>query len=417
MAEVQPAQAPGTDGAGRGLGWRLAAYFASVFGLVGVTLPFWPVYLSSRGLDAAQIGLLLSTALWLKVLVNPLVAQWADRRGLRRRPMMALCLIALAGYGSVALAGGFPAILAAGVVGMVAMAAVLPLGENLVLTMVYRHGLDYGRLRLWGSVSFILVSLVVGPLLGGRGAMVILAAMLALVAAAFFACRALPPRVRATMDDGQPSAADAAPAGAPLPGLLGNRLFLLFLVTASLGQASHAVLYGFGSLTWRGAGISDGMIGWLWSEGVIAEIVLFWLGARLLERIGVAGLLALGAAAGVVRWTAYGIGVGLPALLVLQVLHAFTFGATHLGAMHFLARAVPAPWSATAQSLYTAVSGGIVMGLATMAGAALYQRVAAEAFLAMTAMCAVGLALALVLARRWDGGVLTGGPTAEERGR
>ena len=181
MAEVQPAQAPGTDGAGRGLGWRLAAYFASVFGLVGVTLPFWPVYLSSRGLDAAQIGLLLSTALWLKVLVNPLVAQWADRRGLRRRPMMALCLIALAGYGSVALAGGFPAILAAGVVGMVAMAAVLPLGENLVLTMVYRHGLDYGRLRLWGSVSFILVSLVVGPLLGGRGAMVILAAMLALV--------------------------------------------------------------------------------------------------------------------------------------------------------------------------------------------------------------------------------------------
>ena len=65
---------------------RLSFYFGAVFAVVGVVAPFWPVFLKARGLSAPEIGLLLSAGLWLRVLLHPLIAQWADRRGERRRP-------------------------------------------------------------------------------------------------------------------------------------------------------------------------------------------------------------------------------------------------------------------------------------------------------------------------------------------
>ena len=117
--------------------------------------------------------------------------------------------------------------------------------------------------------------------------------------------------------------------------------FWVFVATASALQASHQVYYGFGTLYWRSLGFSDATIGFLWAEGVLAEIVLFWQGRRLLARFGPVGLLMLGGAAGILRWSLAGLVSWLPAVVALQVLHAFTFGASHLGAMQFLSRTVP----------------------------------------------------------------------------
>jgi PPP family 3-phenylpropionic acid transporter len=224
-----------------------------------------------------------------------------------------------------------------------------------------------------------------------------------LVALAAVACALLPVPAR------QQEAADGR---APLLRLAGMPVFLLFMATVSCLQASHAMLYGFATLHWRAAGISDGMIGFLWAEGVLAEIVLFFAGALLLRWVGVGGLLLLGAAAGMLRWTAYAFSDALWLLLALQVLHAFTFGATHLGAMHFITRAVPTAWSASAQSLYTAVSGGLAMGLATALAGPLYAAAGGRAFLLSSVLATLGLVLALILARRWSGGRLVA--TAEE---
>jgi PPP family 3-phenylpropionic acid transporter len=376
--------------------FRLSFYFGALFAVVGVIMPYWPVYLESRGLTPTQIGLVLSSALWVKVIANPMIAQWADRRGERRRPMLLLCLVALAAYASFAFVDGFPGILFAGLFAGVAFAAIMPLGENVVLTVTYERGLDYGRLRLWGSLTFIVTAQAAGSLLLPFGAEFILWAVLALVLLALAACAALP--------DVRPPQAERGQA--PLLRLLLQPTFGLFLIAASLIQASHAVLYGFGTLHWRAIGISDGMIGWLWAEGVIAEVVLFAVSGWLVTRVGVAGLLALGAGAGLIRWLAFGLSGDLSVLVVMQVLHAFTFGATHLGAMHFIARAAPPAWSASAQSMYTAVSGGIAMGGGTWLAGLLYQQAGAQAFFASAAMSAGGLLLSLILARRWNGGRL-----------
>ena len=185
--------------------------------------------------------------------------------------------------------------------------------------------------------------------------------------------------------------------------LLRQPVFLLFLLAGGLGNASHAVLFGFATLHWRSVGFSDVLIGALWAEGVVAEIILFWLGNRLLSRFGAANLLVLGALAGIMRWSAMGLSDALWLALLTQGLHAFTFGAAHLGAMHFIARATPPEMSATAQSLHGAVGAGIAVGLVMAVAGLLYQEFANGAYLFMAGIAAGSLVAGLLLAKTWDG--------------
>ena len=376
--------------------WRLSFYFGAVFAVVGVMAPFWPVFLKARGLTATEIGLLLSAGLWLRVLANPLIAQLADRRGERRRPLLILTLVAMLAFSCFLYAKGFWGLLAVNLIASVAFSSIMPLGETVVLSTVYRLGLDYGRLRIWGSITFIATSFTGGAMLAVFGSWSVLWAILALLVIVLLACALLPTEYERK-----------APAPKRASGAMGQLLcqpvFLLFLLAGGLSSASHAVLYGFATLHWRGVGFSDTLIGALWAEGVVAEIILFWLGNRLLERFGAANLLDLGAAAGIIRWTAMGLSDSLGLALLTQGLHAFTFGATHLGAMHFIARAAPEEMSATAQSLHGAVGAGIAVGI-VMAGAGwLYQAFANGAFFFMAWIAFASLLAALLLARVWGG--------------
>src|SRR5205807_5495543 len=176
-----------------------------------------------------------------------------------------------------------------------------------------------------------------------------------------------------------------------------DRRFWLFVVSAAALQASHQLYYGFGTLYWRGLGFSDPVIGVLWAEGVVAEIVLFWYSAPFVARFGPLGLMALGGIAGIVRWSLLGVTPGLAAAAVLQVLHALTFGASHLGAMHFMARTVPPGAAASAQSLYAALSAGLGSGLVMLAAGALYAAYGGHAYMFMAVLSAAGLCGVLLL--------------------
>jgi PPP family 3-phenylpropionic acid transporter len=144
------------------------------------------------------------------------------------------------------------------------------------------------------------------------------------------------------------------------------------------------------------------MIGWLWAEGVLAEILLFWQGRRLLARLGPIGLMVLGGAAGILRWSLAGALSWLPFIAAVQLLHAFTFGASHLGAMHFLSRAVPPSAAASAQSLYAALSSGLGGGVVMMIAGALYSAFGGGAYFFMAVLSAAGLVGAVALGRPTD---------------
>jgi len=179
------------------------------------------------------------------------------------------------------------------------------------------------------------------------------------------------------------------PAAAPFGfgELFRSKSFLLFLVAAGFCQSSHAVLYSFGTLTWRRAGIDDVTISMLWGESVTVEIGLMLVSGWLMQRIGVTGLIGLGLGCGMLRWTAMAYTTDLPALILLQALHAGTFAACHLGAMAFIQRALPSNGTALGQSIYYGLGTGATQAVIYQFAGLLYERFGQQAFLGMTAIC------------------------------
>jgi MFS transporter, PPP family, 3-phenylpropionic acid transporter len=190
--------------------------------------------------------------------------------------------------------------------------------------------------------------------------------------------------------------------------LFRSRPFMLFMIAAGFCQSSHAVLYSFGTLTWRAAGIDDVTISLLWGESVAVEILMMMVSGWLMHRIGITGLIGLGLVCGIVRWTAMAFTTELPALVALQLLHAGTFAACHLGAMAFIQRTLPPSGVALGQSIYYALGTGATQAVIFQFAGVLYATYGQHAFLGMTVISAAGLLALVALARLWNGNLLVG---------
>ena len=371
---------------------RLSAFYAGTFLVTGIQLPFWPVWLASRGLTAREIGVLLAAAIWVKVLATPGIGALADKTGGRRVLMGALAGAALAAYAGLLSAQSLWLLISLNLVALTAQSALMPLGDTITLAAARSEGLDYGRIRLWGSVSFIFASIASGAALASSSGERVLPLVLGASVLVLVACLCIP-SVRPV---------EGAARTAGIGAIAADPRFWIFIFSASALQASHQVYYGFGTLYWRSLDFPDTTIGWLWAEGVLAEILLFWQGRRLLARLGPIGLMVLGGVAGILRWSLAGALTWLPFIAALQLLHALTFGASHLGAMHFLSRAVPPSAAAGAQSLYAALSSGLGSGLVMGIAGALYSAFGGGAYSFMAALSAAGLVGAVALGRTTD---------------
>ncbi|EKV31289.1 hypothetical protein C882_3662 [Caenispirillum salinarum AK4] len=378
---------------------RLSMLYGALFSVIGFHMPYWPVWLESRGMGPGEIGILLGAMTWAKVLGNPLAGRVVDATGQRRSLMIGLAAVSVVAFLLFVPAEGFWPLLGLSLLTGITLWAIMPLSENLTLLTVYeRKGLDYGRIRLWGSLTFIAASMLGGRLLGIFAADAILWAIIGCVVLTLATTLLLPDvRTRAGGDTGPPP---------PVWPLLRHPAFITFLVSASIIQASHAVYYGFATLHWRGAGLDDGLIGILWAVGVIAEVCLFAFGNRVVAALGPGLLILLGAVGGLARWSVLAVTTDPWVLVPVQTLHALTFAATHLGAMHVIARAVPGVYSGRAQGIYASLGLGVAMAIAMAASGSLYEAFGGRAFLAMTGMAAVGLIAAQMFRARWSGGEL-----------
>ena len=365
---------------------RLGAFYAAFFAGAGVQLPFFPLWLEAKGLDPGWIGIVLSAPVLVRLFAVPLVTRAADRRDALRAAIVIGSMGTVFGYALVGFAQGPVAILVAFLLASVFYTPVMPLTDAYALRGLRRHGGIYGPVRLWGSAAFIFGNLAAGLI----GATILPRDLIWLIVAASTAA-ALAGFALARLDSDGSSSGPQPSAIA----LLRNPAFLAVIAAASLIQASHAVYYVFSVIDWRAAGLGTLSIGALWALAVLAEIVLFALAGRLPASIGPIALLALGAAGAVVRWSVMALDPPFVLLPWLQCLHALSFGATHLGAMGFLARAAPPGLAATAQG-YLAIALAVGMTAATVLSGVLYQGYGHMAYWAMAAIALPALALPFV---------------------
>ena len=137
---------------------RIAAFFGALFLVYGVSLPYLPVLLDARGLSAGEIGIVSSVPLFIRLLLTPAIAVHADRRGDHRSVVIGLSVCGVAAILLLAFVRGFWPILLCATLFLVAIQSIMPLIETIAMAGVKRGGHDYGRMRLWGSASFIVVT-------------------------------------------------------------------------------------------------------------------------------------------------------------------------------------------------------------------------------------------------------------------
>jgi len=383
------------------LAWRLAFLYAALFFVVGCYLPYMPVWLHWRNLDDAAIALLLATPLFARMLFTPAISFAADWFGARRPVLIVLAWGSLLSFVLLWASDSFWQMLLATLLLAASWTTIMPLIETVAVSGIRGAGLDYGRVRLWGSGTFILASFGCGLIVGALGAASVMPLLIGSSMLVVLGVYLVP---RAVADSAGPktstfrriSIADATK-------LAHSPSFLLFLLAAAAIQSSHALYYAFGTIHWRAQGFAVGTIGALWALGVLAEIGLFAVSARILASWGATRLLMAAGAAAALRWSLMAFDPPLWATALLQCLHAMTFGAAHLAAIYFLSQAVPEDRGATAQGLYAAVVAGLGLGLVTVACGPLYQHLGGYAYAVMVVLALVGVGSALLLMRRWHG--------------
>lgn len=362
---------------------RLALFYGGIFLALGIMGPFWPLWLKDRGLDAEEIGIIFAVGTLARLAATPHFARAADRTGERKRILISLSLIGVLTFLAYRWIEGFWPIVLVTVLFYASRGPVLPLMESLTMLTRDRVPFDYGRVRLWGSITFIVGAWGMGLVLTGAPADWIHWSILASLVLTLFCALTLPDtRTPAITGDRR-----------PFRELMRQPGLLAAMTAATCIQASHAVYYNFGSIHWLAAGHGADVIGALWAEGVIAEIVLFTFAAATVRRVGAVRMIGIGAAAAILRWSGTAATSDLEWLILLQALHGLSFGATHLGIIHLISERVETSLSASAQSLF-AMTLGLGMSAASYGAGLLFASLNGGAFLAMSALALAGAGFA-----------------------
>jgi PPP family 3-phenylpropionic acid transporter len=373
------------DASKRFAAW-LSLFYGTTFGLGGTYLPFFPVWLKAIGIDPSWIGMIAAAPSVTRFTVLPFITALAERRQAVRGAMMVTAFATALGFSIIGTQHQPLLVFLLFVVTACVWTPMVPLTDAYALRGVARYGLDYGPLRLWGSVAFILGALACGflvDIIAARHLIWIIAAMAALGAVIGLGLQPLAPPTAV------PAAFDRANA------LLRDPGFLAIIIASALIQGSHAAYYAFGSITWQASGFGGLTIAGLWSLGVMAEIVVFGLSPRF--TLAPATMVLIGALSAVGRWTLTAQEPSLAWLALVQLVHGLTFGLTQVGIMSLLVYRVPSHTMARGQG-YLAACTGIVSGSASIVSGAVYARHGQGVYYVMAAMAFTG-AVVIWLAR------------------
>lgn len=335
---------------------RLAAWYFFYFAFVGAFAPYFSLYLQDVGLSAWEIGVLMSVPQMMRLLAPNLWGWLADHLGRRAAIVRLAALLSMIGFAGFLFTREFLPMLAAMALVWFFWSAALPLAEAMTLDHLAGQTEHYGRIRVWGSVGFIVSVLGLGALLDYLPVAAILWACLAILASVLASTL--------TLEETIVGAGGTAPS---MAAQLRRPAVLALLAACFFMSVAHGPLFIFYSIHLVEHGYGKTAVGMLWSLGVLAEIVVFMTMPRLIRRFSLRGILLASFALAVLRFLLIGWAADFPlVLLFAQLLHGATFGAYHAAAMAILIHWFDPAQQGRVQGLYGSISfgaGGMVGGL------------------------------------------------------
>lgn len=348
-------------------------------------IAFLPLWLKSTGASPEEIGLLMAIPLILRLLTVAPFSAWVGRRGWVRN---AIALTSLGSAMVILTLLGEPE--HAGRIVIVVFFSIvwdqIPVLTDAYAVMAVRsRSLDFGRLRVWGSIAVVISNALAGWSIGVAG----IKALPVMVASFLL----LPTIVAFLLPTDRKLAPAEEGAKARWSDLFGDRGLLLAMAATSVVMGSHGVITSFGAIQWEAQGISTSAIGLLQALAVAAEIMGFWFGSKLLGNRDPRWLICCSAAAAALRWAIMATSPTMGVLIVSQLLNGITATGAILGIMLVIAARVPARLSATAQGM-NAVLLGVILAASTAGSGFLSSYGLAFAYLAMSILALSGIALA-----------------------
>ena len=339
--------------------WRISGFYFFYFAALGALVPYWGLYLKTLGFSALQIGQLMAIPMATKVVAPYLWGWLGDRLDRRMAIVRSGSLAAFLTFGLVFWLHEFWGLAFAMALFSFFWNAVLPQLEVVTFSHLGDSVSRYSRIRVWGSIGFMLAVTALGPAVDETGPAIILYVLLFIYGGIWIASLLIPEGRTGHHGEGHLS----------LRGTLIQGHVLAFFAACLLMQAGHGAYYTFYSIYLEGFGYSKAVIGQLWALGVGAEVVLFVLFMhRLLDVFGARMVLLASLLLAAVRWVLIALFPDSLAVLAgAQLLHAATFGSFHASAIHLVYRYFRGRLQGRGQALYSSLSFGAGGALGSLA--------------------------------------------------
>ena len=369
--------------------WRLSGFYFFYFAVLGALVPYWGLFLRERGFDAVAIGELMAILMATKV-VAPYIWGWlGDHLGHRMQIVRLASLVSVIVFLGMYWAEGFWAIALVMTLYSFFWNASLPQFEVVTFTYLKERVARYARIRVWGSIGFIVTVVLLGVLVERLGPEVVLPAVLSIFVAIWLS----------TLLVRDPDPEPHPHSQPPLAAILRRPAIIGFFVAVFLMQVSHGPYYAFYSIYMKDHGYSESLIGQMWALGVLAEVGLFVIMHHLLERFGARRVLIASLLLAALRWLLIGqFADSITLLLVAQLLHAATFGTFHAAGIHLVYHYFRGRHQGRGQALYSSLSFGAGGAVGSLVSGYAWQGMGPQFSFSAAALVA---ALGELVAWRW----------------
>lgn len=325
---------------------RATAFYFSIYMAGAAFNVYGGIWFADKGLSSEQIGIINAVPVLVTLLLNIVVGRIADKASDWRQVIVLGCVLGGLIPISLFYVQDFWGILIVWTLALLPINVIGPVADAATMRMTRRRGTQYGPIRAWGTVGYMVTLFFVGWIISLYGGGIFLPMFVGLSILRALVAFGLP-RFRGPEGEEKPPASGATHLGAVM-----KPFFLLPLVGFSMVYATHIVLNAFQALLWKEQGLSADLIAPLLALAAFAEAALMFIFGRIAVRFSARSLILLSSAAAVFRWICMGFQPGLEFLIPLQLLHAFTFALGFMGCVHFIANWTSDEIAAEAQGFF-----------------------------------------------------------------
>ncbi len=338
---------------------NLSAFYFFYFAYLGAFAPFFALYLTSVGMTAVEIGVLMALPQLTRILAPHLWGWLADHTGRRIGVVRISGAAGMIAFLGVFTGDSFALLFVVLFAMMFFWSAALPLVEATTLSKLGDDTARYGRIRVWGSVGFIAAVVAVGYLIDATGAHSVLWVIAGLMAGMLL--------LSFTLAEARPEPHESDDL--PVWQIVRKPAVLAVIGASALMAAAHGPYYTFYTIHLVDNGYSKSAAGWLWALGVICEIGIFIWMSRLYRAFTLRSILIASTLLAALRFVVIGWGAdSIVLLLAAQTLHAASFGSFHAAAIGVVHKLFRGRHQARGQAIYGSLAyglGGTAGGLAS----------------------------------------------------